>query len=113
MTEAHSSIFSRVLPKHSSAPAWAGASPESQEEAPMPEIRYPQWQPMYQEAITELDLEKLHQKVFAAETGIFKRLQELSGSNDHQEERLALSDAISGLRVLKTEQLKFPDWKSR
>jgi hypothetical protein len=32
---------------------------------------------------------------------------------DHEEERLARNDAISGLRTLKVEQLKFPDWNSK
>lgn len=80
----------------------------------MPEIRYPPWQPGWQDALTELDSEKLHQKVIDAEAAIFKRLQELSADRtDHHEERLALSDAIAGLRTLKVERLKFPDWNSR
>lgn len=80
----------------------------------MPEIRYPQWQGAWQDALLELDPKKLHQKVSDAEAAIYKRLQELSkDSIDHHEERLALSDAVSGLRTLKVEQLKFPDWNSK
>lgn len=80
----------------------------------MPEIRYPQWQGAWHDALLELDPKKLRQKVIDAEAAIFKRLQELSDDRtDHMEERLALNDAISGLRALKVEQLKFPDWNSK
>ena len=80
----------------------------------MAEIRYPQWQGAWQAALLELNPEKLHRKVIDAEAAVFKRLQELSeDSADHQGERLALSDAISGLRTLKLEALKFPDWNPK
>lgn len=80
----------------------------------MPEMKFPEWQGAWQDALLELDPEKLHQKVAKAETAIFKRLQELSSDRtDHNEEHVALNDAINGLRILKVEKLKFPNWKSR
>jgi hypothetical protein len=65
----------------------------------------------------ELDSAKLRQKILDAEASIFRRLQQLTDGEAHspgaREERLAIQDAISGLRVLQKEKLQFPDWKSR
>ncbi len=80
----------------------------------MSEMKFPEWQDAWQDALLELDPEKLHEKVGKAETAIFKRLQELSSDRtDHYEEHVALNDAINGLRILKVEKLKFPNWESR
>ena len=79
----------------------------------MPKLRFPKWQEPYQDALLELDTEKLNQRILDAETAIFLRLQELTPDSDHHEERSAICDAISGLRVLKTEKLRFPDWRSK
>jgi hypothetical protein len=75
------------------------------------ELKYPKWQIEFQEAVVELDREKLFEKIQKFETAIFVRLQELSLSNDHQEERQAIDDALSTLRVLKKDRLSYPDWK--
>ena len=79
----------------------------------MAELRFPKWQQPYQDALLELDVENLNQRILDAETAIFLRLQELTPNSDHHEERSALDDAISGLRVLKTKKLGFPDWRSK
>jgi hypothetical protein len=79
----------------------------------MAELRFPNWQQAYQDALLELDAEKLNQRILDAETAIFLRLQELTPDSDHHEERSAIFDAISGLRVLKTQKLGFPDWHSK
>jgi hypothetical protein len=79
----------------------------------MAELRFPKWQQPYEDALLELDAEKLNQRILDAETAIFQRLQELTPNTDHHEERSAISDAISGLRVLKTTKLHFPDWDSK
>jgi len=47
-----------------------------------------------------------------AEEAIFQRLQQLAGTSDSEAERQAIADAIASLRVLKTEKLNYPDWKS-
>jgi hypothetical protein len=86
---------------------------EGVEEFPMAELRFPKWQQPYQDALLELDAERLNQRILDAETAIFQRLQELTPNTDHHEERSAISDAISGLRVLKTTKLHFPDWDSK
>ena len=80
---------------------------------------YPEWQPEYQAALLELDSEnefrvrlagRSPKLVVAAETAIFKRLQAIAQSSDHQPERQAIEDALATLRVLKKNNLGFPDW---
>jgi hypothetical protein len=78
-----------------------------------PETLYPQWQNEYAAALVELDREKLPQRVAAAEAAIFNRLQAISQSTDHQAERQSIEDALAGLRVLKRENLGFPDWEKK
>jgi len=80
---------------------------------PSSEIRYPEWQPEYQAALLELDTEKLRERVAAAETAIFNRLQAISHSSDAHAERQAIEDALASLRVLKRDNLWFPDWEKK
>jgi hypothetical protein len=62
---------------------------------------YPEWQPEYEAALLQSDDVKLPKCVAAAETAILGRLQALVGKADHQEERLAMTDALHALRYLK------------
>jgi hypothetical protein len=78
-----------------------------------PEILYPQWQNEYAAALVELDREKLPQRVAASEAAIFNRLQAISQSSDRQAERQSIEDALAALRVLKRENLGFPDWEKK
>jgi len=81
----------------------------------MSELEY-QWREPYQQALLELDPVQLRQKVIDAEAAITRRLQELSVDGHGPgatEERQAINDAISNLRILQTEKLQFPVWKSR
>jgi hypothetical protein len=78
-----------------------------------PKILYPEWQPAYQAALLELDPKQLMGRVTVAETAIFNRLQALSNSTDSQAERHAIEDALGGLRILKRENLGFPDWEKK
>ena len=80
--------------------------------SPSPKILYPDWQQEYLAALLELDPKKLPQRVEAAETAIFRRLQELSLSSNNQAERQAIEDALASLRVLKRE-IGFPDWEKK
>jgi hypothetical protein len=81
--------------------------------SPSPKILYPEWQLEYQAALLELDPKQLMERVKAAETAIFNRLQVISGSNDSHAERQAIEDALAGLRVLKRDNLGFPDWEKK
>jgi hypothetical protein len=78
-----------------------------------PEILYPEWQPQYQTALLETAREKLPERVAAAETAIYQRLQAISQSSDYQAERQAIEDAVASLRVLKRDSLGFPDWEKK
>jgi hypothetical protein len=76
----------------------------------MSELRYPEWQKPYQEALLETDKQKLQGKIHLAEWKIFRRLQSISADSNHHEERRAIEDATNALRVLKRDTLDFPDW---
>jgi hypothetical protein len=79
----------------------------------MNHLKYREWQKPYEEALLEVDREKFKQKLLQAEAAIFLRLQQLANSLDSHAERQAIDDAISGIKVLKTQQLDYPDWKSK
>jgi hypothetical protein len=80
---------------------------------PSPKILYAEWQNEFQAALLELDTEKLRERVAAAETAIFNRLQAISGGSNHTAERQAIEDALASLRVLKRDNLGFPDWEKK
>jgi hypothetical protein len=75
------------------------------------ELKYPQWQAQVQEAILEFDREKLREKLERVETSILERLRELQFGPDGHDEREAIDDALSTLRIIKTDRLAYPDWK--
>ena len=69
-----------------------------------PETLYPEWQNEYQAARVEVDREKLKGRVEAAETAIYKRLQQISQNSDHHTERQVIEDALRSLRFLKNKE---------
>jgi hypothetical protein len=71
----------------------------------MSELRYPGWQIPLQEAIFELDREKLAERIQAVEVLIFERIQALSSDTEDNDERQALANAASTLSLLKAETL--------
>ncbi len=81
--------------------------------SPSSKILYPEWQAEYQAALLELDPKRLLERVTAAETAIFNRLQAISHNSDGHSERQAIEDALSSLRVLKRDNLGFPDWEKK
>jgi hypothetical protein len=68
------------------------------------ELKYPSWQTPFREAILEADPEELAKKVQELEAAISKRLQVIASDADHEDERRAIADATSILRVLKKEE---------
>jgi hypothetical protein len=72
----------------------------------MTDLKYPQWQHSYQEALLELDQRKLNARIGVAEIAISLRFREMPSTPD-QNEVQALRDALSGLRGLKDEALRF------
>jgi hypothetical protein len=81
--------------------------------SPSSKILYPEWQAEYHAALLELDPKRLFERVTAAETAIFDRLQAMSHNSDGHAERQAIEDALPSLRVLKRENLGFPDWEKK
>jgi len=81
--------------------------------SPSSKIPYPEWQPVYLAALVELDRKALAERVAAAETAIFNRLQAISHNSDGHAERRAIEDALAALRVLKRDSLGFPDWEKK
>jgi hypothetical protein len=77
------------------------------------ELRYPEWQKPYQEALLETDKQQLEAKIHFAEWKIFQRLQTISADSDHHGERSAIADAVNALGVLKRDALNYPDWNPR
>jgi acetylornithine deacetylase/succinyl-diaminopimelate desuccinylase-like protein len=75
----------------------------------MSEFRYPAWQKPLQEAVNEPNLEKLSEKVHAAETAVLLRLQELSVLPGSQDELDALQKACEELLKIQTHRLKWPN----
>ena len=82
-------------------------------DSPFPKLLYPEWQNDYEAALGEPDREKLAERVAAAETAIFIRLQAISQSADHRAEHQAIENAAAILRVLKRDKLGFPDWEKK
>jgi hypothetical protein len=69
------------------------------------ELKYPSWQVPLRKAVLEADREKLAKRIEEVETLISERLQSIASDTDHQDERNAIADAVSILRVLKKEEL--------
>jgi hypothetical protein len=53
------------------------------------------------------------EQVRAAEVVIFNRLQAISQSPDHAPERHGIQDALASLRIIKRDELGFPDWEKK
>jgi hypothetical protein len=77
----------------------------------MNDLKYPDWQIPFRDALLELDKNKLKERLTQVETAIFNRRQALSRSADSRDERQAIEDALATLRILKRESLGFPDWE--
>ncbi len=63
-------------------------------------LRFPDWQGEYQEALLEPDPALVPGRVAAAEAAIMKRFRKINKLPEHSEERLAMSDALKNLRIL-------------
>ena len=88
----------------------------TQQDSSPSSLRYRAWQREYEASLHERDPKKLLERVHAAETAIFNRLQELtktSENTDQEAEEQAIAEALRTLRVLKRDKLQFPDWETR
>jgi hypothetical protein len=68
-------------------------------------LKYPQWQEPFRNAMTAFGTQQLGEKLRKVETMILARLQVLSSDIKSLDERQALLDAISIVRVLKRERM--------
>ena len=71
------------------------------------ELKYPQWQEPFRSAITAFGTRQLSGKLKKVEAMVLDRLQVLSSDIKSLDERQALLDAISIIRVLKRDQVRF------
>ena len=85
----------------------------TEDSPPSRHIVFPHWQNEYAAALLEPDPLKLRELVEAAETAIYKRLQQISHNSEHSAERQAIENAVKNLRVLKRDALGFPDWEKK
>jgi hypothetical protein len=74
-------------------------------------LKFPEWQAPLQDLILEFDRDTMLRKVPEVETLIFERLRDLSRDGDAHDERCALNDALSVIRVLKRDRLGCTDGK--
>jgi len=74
----------------------------------MTEFQYRAWHNLLEEAVNETNSGRLSEKVQAAETAIFLRLQEISVLPDNQQELEALQKACEELLKIQTQRLKWP-----
>jgi hypothetical protein len=66
---------------------------------------YPEWQKLCQEALVELDHDRLRERIAAAEAAIVHRMNAMQGAPVSRAERQAIDDALAILRMLKRECL--------
>lgn len=72
------------------------------------ELKFPEWQAPFQELIIEFTLHRLPDRLQKAEALVQERLQQLDQRNN-RDEKIALQDALSVLRVMKSDGLNSVD----
>jgi hypothetical protein len=70
----------------------------------MKDLKYPVWQKPYQEALMEINPQKLVTRINYAQIRIFLRWNELRTIPDGDEERQAMHDALSALLSLRRDK---------
>ena len=80
----------------------AESLPETEPET-MGELKYPEWQEPFRQALLESDREELKEQLMAVETVILKRLDSIADDSAFRDEQQAIHDALSTIRILKRE----------
>jgi hypothetical protein len=70
-----------------------------------------EWRELVRDALSELDPEKLPEKIALAEVAVCRRIEQVRPKTGTESERQALHDALSSLNILKESH--FPGWKRR
>jgi hypothetical protein len=63
-------------------------------------LKYPTWQEPYRAAVIETNPTLLKQKISDAQQAVILRLKQLENSADHHHELIALTDALTALKIL-------------
>jgi hypothetical protein len=72
------------------------------------ELKFPHRQAPLQDLILEFDPVKLQEKTREVEALLFARLQQLAHGTDSRDEKIALRDALSIVRIMKRDRLDSP-----
>jgi hypothetical protein len=96
-TEPYSANFSGFSQEPTTSEKDTGKSATGQ-------LMYPKWQKFYEDALLELDREKLRMRVVAAERAMRYRLEEIAPTGEPLELQ-AIEDAIGMLRALTRTEL--------
>jgi hypothetical protein len=67
-----------------------------------------EWYSVYSAALLELNPTRLRALIHDAETAIFSRIQSLSEDPDSNHERETIAGALSNLRALQRNMLRYP-----
>ena len=63
-------------------------------------LKYPTWQQPYRAAVIETNPKLLKQKIAGAQQAAILRLKQLQNSADNHHELIALTDALTALKIL-------------
>ncbi len=63
-------------------------------------LKYPTWQEPYRAAVIETNPKLLKLKIAGAEQAAILRLKQLQNRADHHHELIALTDALTALKIL-------------
>jgi hypothetical protein len=63
-------------------------------------LKYPTWQEPYRAAVVETNSKLLKQKISSAQQAAILRLKQLENGADHHHELIALTDALTALKIL-------------
>jgi hypothetical protein len=71
-------------------------------------LKFPQWQAPLQDLILEFDPVELTEKIAVVEALLFARLRQLNHAAENRDEKIALQDALSVVRIMKRDRLDPP-----
>ena len=63
-------------------------------------LKYPTWQETYRAAVIEANPKLLKQRISTAQQAAILRLRQLENRADHHHELIALTDALTALKIL-------------
>ncbi len=69
----------------------------------MDDLKYPEWQEPFRQALLEANRKKLNERLSWVETAIVKRMDAILDNPAHRDECQAIRDALSTIRILKRE----------